>query len=123
VYERAAAGARAFLSGADFAAAFDEGRTLPPEEAIAAARSALAAVATTGSRRAGAQPAEIGLPLSPRELAVLRLVAAGCTDREVATALELRVRTVNSHLANIRRKLGVPSRAAAAVEAVRLGLA
>jgi DNA-binding CsgD family transcriptional regulator len=59
--------------------------------------------------------------LSQRELSVLRLVAAGQTDKEVAAALGLRVRTVNAHVARIRRKLGVSSRAAAAAELIRRG--
>jgi DNA-binding CsgD family transcriptional regulator len=59
--------------------------------------------------------------LSAREQSVLRLVATGRTDKEVAAALGLRVRTVNSHVASIRRKLGVTTRAAAAVEYVRRG--
>ncbi|MDQ2653220.1 MAG: LuxR C-terminal-related transcriptional regulator [Chloroflexota bacterium] len=51
--------------------------------------------------------------LSPRELEVLRLIARGQTDREAAATLGLEVRTVNAYVANARRKLGAPSRAAA----------
>jgi DNA-binding CsgD family transcriptional regulator len=61
--------------------------------------------------------------LSPRELAVLRLVMAGQTDREIAVTLGLQVRTVNTYVANARRKLGAQSRAAAVAEVVRRGLA
>jgi DNA-binding NarL/FixJ family response regulator len=51
--------------------------------------------------------------LTGREVEVLRLVAAGLTDAEVAERLVLSVRTVNAHLRSIYRKTGVPSRAAA----------
>jgi DNA-binding NarL/FixJ family response regulator len=51
--------------------------------------------------------------LTGREVEVLRLVAAGLTDAEVAERLFVSVRTVNAHLRSIYRKAGVPSRAAA----------
>jgi len=57
--------------------------------------------------------------LSTRELEVLRLVARGDTDQQIAVALVLSPHTVHRHLANIRTKLGVPSRAAAAAWALR----
>jgi DNA-binding NarL/FixJ family response regulator len=52
----------------------------------------------------------------------LRLLAAGQTDREIAAALFVSPRTVQSHVANVFGKLGVGSRAEAAVIAVRMGL-
>ncbi|QWF83998.1 response regulator [Amycolatopsis sp. CA-230715] len=55
--------------------------------------------------------------LSNRELEVLRLVAAGNTNREVAAALFVTEATVKSHLLNIYGKLGVGDRAAAVAEA------
>lgn len=48
--------------------------------------------------------------LTPREMEIAALAAAGRSDREVAGALNLSVRTVQSHLARIYRKLGVHSR-------------
>jgi DNA-binding NarL/FixJ family response regulator len=60
---------------------------------------------------AGSEPYPAGL--SAREVEVLRLVAAGLTDGEVAERLFISVRTVNAHLRSIYRKAGVPSRAAA----------
>jgi pimeloyl-ACP methyl ester carboxylesterase/DNA-binding CsgD family transcriptional regulator len=60
--------------------------------------------------------------LSPRELEVLRLVALGLSDREIADQLVLSPHTVHRHVANIRTKLRLPSRAAAAAQAARLGL-
>jgi pimeloyl-ACP methyl ester carboxylesterase/DNA-binding CsgD family transcriptional regulator len=63
-----------------------------------------------------------GSPLSGRELEVLGLVASGLTDREIAAQLVVSEHTVHRHIANIRRKLGQSTRAAAAAEAARLGL-
>jgi pimeloyl-ACP methyl ester carboxylesterase/DNA-binding CsgD family transcriptional regulator len=60
--------------------------------------------------------------LSPRELEVLKLVALGLSDREIADRLVLSPHTVHRHVANIRTKLRLPSRAAAAAQAARLGL-
>ena len=67
------------------------------------------------------QAADIG-ELSPRELDVLRLVAEGLSDGEIAERLVLSPHTVHRHVANIRRKLGLHSRAAAAAHAARTGL-
>jgi pimeloyl-ACP methyl ester carboxylesterase/DNA-binding CsgD family transcriptional regulator len=61
-------------------------------------------------------------PLSSRETEVLRLVAAGLTNREIASSLVLSEHTVHRHVANLLRKLGQPSRAAAAASATRAGL-
>jgi pimeloyl-ACP methyl ester carboxylesterase/DNA-binding CsgD family transcriptional regulator len=60
--------------------------------------------------------------LSTREREVLRLVAAGLSDRQIADLLVLSPHTVHRHVANIRAKLRLPTRAAAAAEAVRLGV-
>jgi predicted ATPase/DNA-binding CsgD family transcriptional regulator len=61
--------------------------------------------------------------LSPRESEVVRLVAAGQTNREIAAALTLSEKTISRHLDNIFSKLCVSSRAAATAYAVREGLA
>ena len=71
--------------------------------------------------RLGATPdlARFGVPvasdhgLSPRELEVLRLVAAGKTNREIASSLVISEHTVARHVQNIFAKLGLSSRAAA----------
>jgi DNA-binding CsgD family transcriptional regulator len=65
----------------------------------------------------GSDPPIAGL--TDRELEVLELVAAGKTNRDVATQLFLSVRTVDRHLSRIFDKLGVSSRAAAASEFAR----
>ena len=61
-------------------------------------------------------------PLSSREVEVLRLVADGLTNQEIAERLFLSDHTVHRHLANILNKLSVGSRAAAVARATREGL-
>ena len=51
------------------------------------------------------------LELTERELEVARLVAGGMRNKEIAAALSLSARTVESHVERIRRKLGFRSRA------------
>lgn len=60
--------------------------------------------------------------LTARELDVLRLVAQGLRDREIAATLTLSEHTVHRHVANILSKLNVPSRAAAVAEVARQDL-
>lgn len=60
-------------------------------------------------------------PLTHRETEVLRLVAAGLSNREIASSLVLSEHTVHRHVANILRKLTQSSRAAAAAHATRVG--
>ena len=60
--------------------------------------------------------------LSPREREVLRFVADGLNDHEIAEQLFISPHTVHRHVANIRHKLGRGSRTAAVAEAARLGL-
>lgn len=59
-----------------------------------------------------------GSRLSPRELEVVRLVASGRTNRQIADALYLSPRTVAHHLTSTMRKLEVTSRTALAVAAL-----
>ena len=61
-------------------------------------------------------------PLTPREREVLAFVAAGRSNREIASQLVVSQHTVHRHVANILRKLGEPTRAAAAARAARDGL-
>jgi DNA-binding CsgD family transcriptional regulator len=60
--------------------------------------------------------------LSARELEILHLVAAGLSDAQIAERLVLSQHTVHRHVANIRTKLRLPSRAAAVAHAARIGL-
>jgi DNA-binding CsgD family transcriptional regulator len=59
-----------------------------------------------------------GNPLTVREQQVLRLISSGRTNREIGDALCLSERTIDRHVSNILSKLDVPTRAAAAVQAV-----
>ena len=68
------------------------------------------------------RPQELLGRLSERELVVLRLVAAGKSNREIAAGLVLSERTVAHHLTSIFNKLGVRSRTAAAALALRAGV-
>jgi DNA-binding NarL/FixJ family response regulator len=68
----------------------------------------------------GPHPTEA--PLTRRELEVVRLMAAGLTNGEIAARLVLSDHTVHRHVANILGKLDVPSRAAAASVAAQQGL-
>ena len=61
-------------------------------------------------------------PLSPRELEILRLLATGATNREIAGQLVLAEGTVKNHVTNILTKLGVADRTSAAMKAKELGL-
>jgi DNA-binding CsgD family transcriptional regulator/tetratricopeptide (TPR) repeat protein len=78
---------------------------------------------TALSRRLGvAQPQEAAELLTPRETEVLRLVALGRTNRDIAAELFISAKTVSVHVSNILAKLGVTSRGEAAAAAHRLSL-
>jgi DNA-binding NarL/FixJ family response regulator len=61
--------------------------------------------------------------LTQREVEVLKLVATGKTDREIATSLVIAVRTVGTHVGNILNKTGAGNRTEAANYANQHGLA
>lgn len=63
------------------------------------------------------------IALSRREVDVLRLLAAGLSNQAIASRLGLSPHTVHRHVAGVLRKLNVATRAAAAAEAARLGMA
>ena len=60
--------------------------------------------------------------LTPRELATLRLMADGKSNKEIANALGISERTVKTHLGHLFEKLGVTSRTEAVKVATRRGL-
>ena len=62
------------------------------------------------------------VPLTNRELQVLRHIALGLSNREIGTSLNISVETVKEHVQNILRKLDATDRTAAAVWAVKSGL-
>lgn len=68
------------------------------------------------------RPQPLLSPLSEREIEVLRLVARGATNREIAATLFIAEGTVRNHLTNILGKLGVSDRTQAAVKAKELDL-
>jgi DNA-binding NarL/FixJ family response regulator len=76
-----------------------------------------------GSASAYEVPAPDEAKLSTRELEILRLVAEGCDNDEIADRLVLSPRTVKNHVSSILAKLDMDNRVQAAVYAVRQGLA
>jgi DNA-binding NarL/FixJ family response regulator len=68
------------------------------------------------------RPAGACSSLSPREVDVLRLIAAGEPNRSIAARLALSEKTVHRHVSNIFTKLGVGSRTAAAAYAFEHGM-
>jgi DNA-binding CsgD family transcriptional regulator len=102
--------ARARLGPAAFEAAWETGTRLTPDEVRAVVRD-LAATIARPSDAALARADAHGL--TPREREVLRLVAAGQSNREIAAALFISVPTVKRHLTTILGKLDLPSRSAA----------
>lgn len=108
----------------DAGAALDEARGLLAALEAATALGRVAALAERlGATPGGVPPRAHPAGLSAREVEVLRLVAAGLTDAEVAKQLFLSPRTVGGHLRSIYNKLGVSSRAAATRFAIEHGLA
>jgi DNA-binding NarL/FixJ family response regulator len=101
-----------------FEAEYAAGRTLDPAQVLAA----LGRVDTAAGRARVAVPGGDGSALTPRELDVLKLVAQGLSNPDIARRLVLSEHTVHRHLANILRKLNLSSRAAAAAWGVRTGL-
>jgi NarL family two-component system response regulator YdfI len=60
--------------------------------------------------------------LTEREVQVLKLLQAGCTNNEIAERLGISSTTAKSHISNILQKLAVPGRLTAVLEGIRLGL-
>jgi len=122
--ERARAAVRAALGNPAFAAAWAAGRALSPEHAVAEALAESPRSPDPGGASGRRAEASDVLPgaLSPRELDVVRLLAAGKTDREIGAALFISPRTVEGHVARILEKLGVRTRTAAAAAAIAAGL-
>jgi predicted ATPase/DNA-binding CsgD family transcriptional regulator len=109
---------RAAMGVEAFEAEYAAGRALDPVDVLAA----LGRTGTAAGQARVAGSREAASPLTPRELDVLRLVAQGRSNSDIAQRLFLSEHTVHRHLANILRKLGLSSRAAAAAWAVRAGL-
>ena len=123
MHERAVEAARSPLGEERFAAAWAAGRSLTLEEAIAEAEALVPAGSSPTGRAQGSEPASADNGLSRRELDVLRLLAQGRSDREIAASLFISPHTATTHVKRVLRKLAVDSRAAAAAWAGRHGLA
>jgi len=125
-YQGLLAAARAQIDEAVWEAALAEGRMMSPEAAIEYALGSEASPSSSPSTSHKddssftAPPPPAGL--SVREAEVLRLVARGLTNAQVAEELYISPRTVNRHLNSIYPKLGVSSRSAATRFAADHGL-
>jgi DNA-binding NarL/FixJ family response regulator len=96
----------------------------PPHELVAAIRAAAAGESALAPAVAGRLLERMRTPtvsLSAREIEVLRWVAEGASNTEIATRLHISDATVKSHLVHIFSKLGVSSRTAAVSKARALG--
>jgi DNA-binding NarL/FixJ family response regulator len=80
---------------------------------------------TSGASQQGPPAVEQDLiePLTAREIVVLKLLAGAASNREIARALAISTRTVETHLANIYGKLGVRGRTEAMLWAIHAGMA
>lgn len=111
-------GARSQLEESAWTKAWGEGRAMSMEAAIEYALLEEEPSTITPSSAAPEQPAG----LTPREVEVLKLVAAGMTNAQVAQGLFISPRTVQRHLTSIYHKLGVSSRTTATRFAIEHGL-
>jgi DNA-binding CsgD family transcriptional regulator len=100
---------------------------LAPEAAASELRAASfdadavdAVLAAAGHRVARRREGPAGL--TPREVEVLRLLARGLSNKEIARLLSITPKTVGNHAEHIYAKIDAPSRAAAAFFAMREGL-
>ena len=105
----------------------------PVEELIAGINAAAAGESLLSPRIAGhllrrlrsgqaTSDADVGVDLSERELAVLKLIASGKDNAEIARQLFLSQKTVKNHVTSILRKLQIESRLEAAIYALKRGL-
>jgi DNA-binding NarL/FixJ family response regulator len=85
-------------------------------------RVAIRVMGTLRRRPGASDPVRSVEPLSDRELEVLRLVASGANNTEIAEALYVSDRTVKGHISAIFHKLGVRDRAAAIIRAYDAGI-
>jgi non-specific serine/threonine protein kinase len=117
-YQQTVAGIQSSLSMIQFVTSWVEGRTLSVAEAVALAGEELP---LPNGQSTAERPRRRTTPcgLTTREIEVLRLLARGYTDREIADSLFISRRTASDHVGHILRKLNARSRADAAAFAVR----
>jgi DNA-binding NarL/FixJ family response regulator len=99
-----------------------------PEELRTAIKAAAAGQVHLAPKAAARLMREVRAPDNPqslteREIDVLRLIAGGKANKEIAQALTIGEQTVKTHVSNILMKLGVQSRTQAALYAAQIGLA
>jgi DNA-binding NarL/FixJ family response regulator len=112
----------ALLAAWDEAAAAWAALSEPYPLALALLAGAQIALADAGPTPGAPGGTDVSLGLTGRELEVLRLVAAGCSNREIAAELFIAPKTASVHVSNILGKLGVASRGEAAAKAHALRL-
>ncbi len=113
---------RAFAAGAVGFVAKDLADGELPQAIRAAARGEEFVSPRTATRLDALQRSITNDALSPREVEVLRLIALGHTSVEIARKLHLSPRTIETHRANVHRKLGLATRAELVRYALRRGL-
>jgi DNA-binding NarL/FixJ family response regulator len=97
------------------------------DELLQSIKAAAAGQVQLSPRAAALLVQEVPVPespeiLTPREVDVLRLIAAGKSNREIADELVLGEKTIKTHVSNLLSKLNMTSRTQAALYAVRIGL-
>lgn len=109
------------LKGVDRSELLQSLRQVMRGEMLISSRDLLRSIRSTG--RDAPAMADLATPLSERETEVVRLLADGLSNREIAAMLFVAESTVKTHVEHIVAKLGVSDRIQAAVWAVRSGLA
>jgi predicted ATPase/DNA-binding CsgD family transcriptional regulator len=114
-YERAVDTTRAQLGEERFAAAWAEGREMTLEQVLAEQGRATTPTVPTIQQPTDTAvlPATYPDELTPREVEVLRLLASGLSNAQMAEKLIISPRTVHAHVRSIYNKLGITSRSAA----------
>lgn len=114
-YKRSIAAVRTQVGEKTFAALWSEGQSMTPGQALAARGPATLSSPSAVQPSAPSVKRPIPYPdgLTAREVEVLRLVAQGLPDTQVAERLVISPRTVNTHLKSIYGKIQVSSRSAA----------
>jgi DNA-binding NarL/FixJ family response regulator len=85
-------------------------------------RSPVQAVSSASTPRGDFAPSQLSTELTAREIEVLRQVAQGATNREIATSLVISEGTVKNHISNLLSRLGLRDRTQAAIYAREHGL-
>jgi non-specific serine/threonine protein kinase len=118
IFERTEQSLRDMLSPNVFTRAYRAGSEQPLDKTLDEASAFLARLLSTDDSARIPNP----FGLTTRELDVLRLLAQGKTDRDIADVLYIGTRTVETHVSNLIAKLGVSNRTEAAALAIQNGL-